>query len=163
MESTATSRWLAATIVLALAGSIGCDESTEREMDEAAREAGEAARATAEAAAAVTEEAARETREAIAGLRVEVGDWDADDDGEITRAEFGEWWDEERPFEDWDADADGHLTREEAAASARIERLGDWDVDGDGRVDEEEAADGLFDLWDADGDGVLDEEEWGGA
>lgn len=116
------------------------------------------------------------------------GEWDTDDDGELSSTEFydtafflsdtddddlidedewnmgfnsfyGEWIDDD--FATFDADADGFLDADEwDNAFADSAWFGDFDADDDTFVTDTEWDEGIFDGWDLDDDTFIDDEEW---
>lgn len=100
-----------------------------------------------------------------------ISDWDEDQNGEITRAEFRTGFDEAGLFVTWDRNADDSIAEMEFAEGL----YGFWDRNRDGDLSVEEWEDavdlwigeGDVDLsasvWDADGDGVISQFEFANA
>lgn len=61
----------------------------------------------------------------------------------------------------WDADSDGILSRDEFRAGIDTsDTFGEWGADGNAALDSDELLEGIYGLWDADGDARLTVEEW---
>lgn len=92
------------------------------------------------------------------------GDWDLDDDMNLTEDEFstgiGDHWGA------WDTDRDTYLSEDEFNTSFGTYSwytpalYGDWDADGDDLLSEDEWTTGAFGTWDADGDTYVAENEF---
>jgi len=68
------------------------------------------------------------------GLQAEYGEADREGDGQVSQAEFTQWFEQNA----WD----------------------EWDANGDGVVGRDEAADVLWNMWDGNDDNRVDQSEW---
>lgn len=97
-------------------------------------------------------------------------DWDENNDGMISQAEYDETEPYYNLFEQWDLDEDGNIDMMEFEKSSKVfyedrpaSDLGSfeqWDSDSDGGIDTGEFATSIFNLWDENSDGTLSEEEF---
>lgn len=90
---------------------------------------------------------------------------DADDDGQVSTAEFEEFLDDVDAFDRYDDNDDDVLSQEEYREAVDAEISGvdyfrGFDRDNTGGLSESEFADGLFGIYDADGSGGLSEDEF---
>jgi hypothetical protein len=96
-------------------------------------------------------------------------DWDADDDGQLTEAEFdqgvSDWFDGDGVIDDdfaeWDANDDGYIGEDEFATNWSDVEVTGWDNDGDGLYSEEEFGSTVYNTADVDGNYRIDIEEEG--
>jgi len=92
--------------------------------------------------------------------------WDADDDTQLTYAEFESGYTSDTWWDDWDADDDTYLSEDEFNTAYSgygwytPTLYSEWDTDADGLLTEDEWGTGLFDTWDADDDTYLTNDEY---
>ena len=97
-------------------------------------------------------------------------DWDENNDGIITEAEFDEADNYLNLFEEWDQNENGDLSIEEWQTAMRASyaqkteneygTFNQWDIDSDGTVTDGEFAQHIFALWDTNNDATLTLEEF---
>lgn len=63
-------------------------------------------------------------------------------------------------FGDWDANNDGYITRSEFVYRFTANYVNDWNVVDDAHLDDEDFYHATYQMWDEDEDTLLNEQEW---
>lgn len=91
----------------------------------------------------------------------DVGDWDVNEDGDITEEEYDSTYAESGAFDRWDLDGDGVIVESEFdGLEPGRETFERWDEDNDGLIDTEKLDTAVYGGFDLDEDGTVTRDEW---